>query len=79
MKRRRSDSEPGRPKVGKHHPKSLVNFIIEAIDEVSPGRGVDTYWLAFRRFTEYVEQKHRAEAEKELARIAPPREEWTVW
>jgi len=52
MKRGRSDSEPGRPKVGRHHPKSLITFIIEAIDEVAPGRGVETYWLAFPRFNE---------------------------
>jgi hypothetical protein len=65
-----SDSAPGRPKVGRQHPKSLVNFIMEAIDEVAPGRGVETYRLAFRRFNELVEHERRSAAGKELARIA---------
>jgi hypothetical protein len=63
----------------KTHPKSLVEFIMEAIDEVAPGRGAEIYWLAFRRFNEYVEQRQRPEAETELARAGPLPEEWTVW
>jgi hypothetical protein len=51
---------------------------MEAIDEVAPGRGAEIYWLAFRRFNEYVQHQQRAEAEAALARTAPCPEEWTV-
>ena len=52
---------------------------METIDEVAPRRGLEIYWLALRRFSDYVEAKRRAEAEKELAGTAPRPEEWTAW
>ena len=65
------------------HPKSLVSFIVEAIDEVAPGQGERVYWLAFERFQADVANRQQKEAARELRQAmrgqAPaPEEEWTV-
>jgi hypothetical protein len=62
----------------KRQNRSLVQFIMEAIDEVAPGRGAEIYWLAFRHFEDYVAANRRAETDKELAGTAPRPEEWTI-
>jgi hypothetical protein len=63
----------------KDHPKSLVESIMEAIDEAVPGRGAEIYWLAFHRYEECVAREKLLAAEKQLAGTAPRPEEWTVW
>jgi hypothetical protein len=67
-----------RQRNNRKHPKSLVEFVMEAIEEAAPGRGAEIYWLGFRRFYQYVEAQQRAAAERELAGTAPRPEEWTI-
>jgi hypothetical protein len=72
------DREAAVKAKSRNHPKSLVHFIMAAIDEVVPGRGAEIYWQAFNRFNEYSALRRQAEAERELAQTAPRPEEWTV-
>jgi hypothetical protein len=66
-----SDSMKKPRSRGARDPKSFSEFIMEAIDEVAPGRGAGIYWLAFRRFNEDGARRKQAEAEKDLASVAP--------
>jgi hypothetical protein len=68
-----------RARVDKTHPKSLVAFIMEAIDEVATGQGERVYWLAFERYQECVAREKREAAAKELrASMLRKEEQWTV-
>ena len=40
-------------------PKSLHEFLIEAINEVAPGRGREIYWRGFLRYENRVAKEHR--------------------
>jgi hypothetical protein len=65
------------------HPKSLVEFIIESIEEVAPGRGREIYFQAFERFEAYsaarVIRERRCALERQLkGQPPPPEEEWTI-
>jgi hypothetical protein len=47
-------------------PKSLVECIVEAIDEAVPGRGAEIYRRGFQHFYGDVEARRRTAAEREL-------------
>ena len=40
-------------------PKNLVQFIVEAIEEVAPGRGREIYECALQRFDAYTAARSR--------------------
>ena len=50
-----------RKRSDRTHPKSLFDFIVEAIEEVAPGCGRETYYRAFRRFEAYAAARHAKE------------------
>jgi hypothetical protein len=64
-------------KSGTTRPKPFVAFIIEAIDEVAPGRGAETYWRAFHRMEKYAAARRQADAEREARCGGAHPEQWT--
>ena len=52
-------------------PKSLVEFIMEAINEVAPGRGREIYHLGFNRWCDYTAAQKREADERELVKAMP--------
>jgi hypothetical protein len=47
-------------------PLSLIQFLIQAIDEVAPGEGRNTYWRALRRYENYTQQRQHEQTRRSL-------------